>query len=218
MGALPRLIVVARNSKTTVQLLRALCSFAADQVLAVCSSAGQILIAPDMGSQDDGLDGDLFIDSYEGLFDDDDLPMGDSGVLGLDDLGDGAAPAAASTADKSVMSPSTNDAQANAPAASGAPRRRRTNNHTFERGAGGIAPPAWHSEAADRQHRQDIILEMYVATCLTQYISRGSDLTHPSVLSYSKLVKRLHPALIGCNSFPRRHASWKNASIERLPL
>lgn len=45
------------------------------------------------------------------------------------------------------------------PSDSGSNRRRRSGSR-FEKGDRGIPPPSWHSEAADKAHRQSMILDM----------------------------------------------------------
>jgi hypothetical protein len=42
-----------------------------------------------------------------------------------------------------------------------------------------LPPPSWHSEAADRQHRQAMILEMYVTRSLEFFRSLVSDVSLP---------------------------------------
>lgn len=100
----------------------------------------------------------------------------------------------------------------------------------------GLPPPSWHSEAADKHHRQQMILDMYVHSgfwfllslqekALSLSMHQKLTVSIPpifcfsvvSVPAYYKVAKRKSRLENGCASYHTRHASWRGGCIG-LPL
>lgn len=102
---------------------------------------------------------DLFLEDWDGIFDDDGpaLSLGDNGL----DFDINAT--TESSNGESTDTDANNNSSSSRPASSKPePVRRRRIGREIEQGGRGVPPPTWHSEAADRPHRQAMIAEMYV--------------------------------------------------------
>lgn len=107
---------------------------------------------------------DLFLDDWDGIFDDDGPEVSlrddeDDGGLDLYDVNDDTTTSAESSNNAGVAGAPPEDKKVES--SSFEPVRRRRSRE-IEQGARGLPPPSWHSEAADRPHRQAMIAEMYV--------------------------------------------------------
>ena len=104
------------------------------------------------GENDESEMQDLFVDDLDAIFDDD---------PGSDEFG--PEPGAEGVGqDLSAVPPLPvpSGEGSSQPGASTNRRRRSANSTRIEKGDRGIPPPSWHSEAADKSHRQQMILDM----------------------------------------------------------
>lgn len=90
---------------------------------------------------------DLFVDDWDGIFDDDG-PVDDLSFDGFDNL------------EPDAPAPTAADEKTKLKRANSEPTRRRRSGREIEGGGRGLPPPSWHSEAADRPHRQAMIVEV----------------------------------------------------------
>jgi hypothetical protein len=111
----------------------------------------------------DSLQEDLFSDDFNGIFDDDG-PSSEEFSFDASTLDFADTPqesTANSSMDGAPSDPgkSAQDSEAK-PAKTEGKRKRQTGIIKIEQGEKGLPPPSWHSEAADKPHRQSMILEM----------------------------------------------------------
>lgn len=112
---------------------------------------------------------DLFFGDLDGIFDDDGASDEFLSFDGADDYD------ASSEAGESIASgPLENTASTSVSTlkrATSEPSRKRRSGREIEGRFRGLPPPRWHSDAADRPHRQAMVLEVYVTQVYLFYLA-----------------------------------------------